>query len=169
MDMGGDNSNACKISVRTSHPALSSYLSLTAITQMLWNWYTINSCFISRGWHVRNAAAFAATCIVIFALVILLEFTRRAVKEYDCYVVDRWKRKAEDDEEANLAVLPEVSMEKMDSPLLDPNKAGRKFPFEANAARRSDWKERYRPTVLEQTIRSLLHTAQFTIAYFVML
>ncbi|RPB10439.1 Ctr copper transporter, partial [Morchella conica CCBAS932] len=55
--------------------------------QMLWNWYTIDSCFISRSWHVRSTAMFAGSCIGVFLLVLLLEFLRRAQREYDRYIV----------------------------------------------------------------------------------
>lgn len=53
--------------------------------QMLWNWYTIDSCFIARSWHVRSSGAFAGSCIGVILLVISLEFLRRAQRELDRY------------------------------------------------------------------------------------
>jgi len=50
---------------------------------MLWNWYTIDACFISRGWHVRSKAQFAGSCIGVFLLVLAIELVRRAQREYD--------------------------------------------------------------------------------------
>jgi copper transporter 1 len=51
--------------------------------QMLWNWDTIDACFLTRSWHVRSAAGFAGTCILAAALVLALEFLRRVAHEYD--------------------------------------------------------------------------------------
>ncbi|KAI9797845.1 MAG: Copper Transporter integral membrane protein that functions in high affinity copper transport, partial [Candelina submexicana] len=68
MDMGGGSSaHACKIS-------------------MLWNWYTIDSCFLARSWHIRSAGAFAGSCIGVILLVIALEFLRRTQREFDGYL-----------------------------------------------------------------------------------
>lgn len=50
---------------------------------MLWNWYTIDSCFLARSWHVRSRGAFAASCIGVILLVLALEFLRRLQREYD--------------------------------------------------------------------------------------
>ncbi|OMP83947.1 Copper transport protein ctr4 [Diplodia seriata] len=52
---------------------------------MLWNWYTIDSCFIARSWHVRSAGAFAGSCIGVILLVVALEALRRAQRELDRY------------------------------------------------------------------------------------
>jgi len=68
---------------------------------MLWNWYTINSCFLANGWHVRTKGAvyttwtliylggFAGTVIGVFLLSVFLEFLRRAQREYDSYLKNR--------------------------------------------------------------------------------
>ncbi len=53
---------------------------------MLWNWYTIDACFLARSWHVRSAGAFAASCIGAILLVIALEFLRRSQREWDRYL-----------------------------------------------------------------------------------
>ncbi|PVF96560.1 Ctr copper transporter [Serendipita vermifera] len=50
---------------------------------MLWNWYTVDACFISSDWHVRSKVAFAFTVICIFILVALVEGVRRFGREYD--------------------------------------------------------------------------------------
>ncbi|RAR02222.1 ctr copper transporter [Stemphylium lycopersici] len=54
---------------------------------MLWNWNVIDTCFISESWHVTSRGMFAGSCIGVILLVILLEFLRRAAKEYDGYIV----------------------------------------------------------------------------------
>ena len=53
---------------------------------MLWNWYTIDSCFLARSWHVTSAGEFAVSCIGVVLLVISLEMVRRVQREYDGYL-----------------------------------------------------------------------------------
>lgn len=65
MDMSGNApSHSCKIS-------------------MLWNWYTIDSCFISRSWHVTSRGMFAGSCIGVFLLVFFSQWLTRVSKEFD--------------------------------------------------------------------------------------
>lgn len=54
---------------------------------MLWNWNTIDACFLSRSWHINNEGAFAATCIGVVLLVVFLETLRRIGKEFDSYII----------------------------------------------------------------------------------
>lgn len=63
MDMQTD-SHSCKIS-------------------MLWNWYTVDSCFIARTWHVKSRGAFAGSCIGVFMLVVVSQWLSRFAKEYN--------------------------------------------------------------------------------------
>ncbi|KAK1758174.1 copper transport protein CTR3 [Echria macrotheca] len=67
-DHGSTAPNACKIS-------------------MLWNWYTIDACFLSPTWQITSNGGFAGICIGVMLLVILLEALRRAGKEYDNFVL----------------------------------------------------------------------------------
>ncbi|RLV91922.1 Copper transport protein CTR3 [Spathaspora sp. JA1] len=74
MDMGGHNHAApaktCKIS-------------------MLWNWYTIDSCFLARSWHVSTKAQFAGSCIGVFLLCVVGQWLHRFSQEYDAAIVRR--------------------------------------------------------------------------------
>jgi hypothetical protein len=54
---------------------------------MLWNWYTVDSCFIASSWHITSKGMFAGSCIGVILLVMALEFLRRSVKEYDRYLI----------------------------------------------------------------------------------
>ncbi|KAF9255230.1 Ctr copper transporter [Marasmius fiardii PR-910] len=54
---------------------------------MLWNWYTVDACFISTDWHIRSAGAYAGMLIALFFLVILVEGVRRLGREYDRRIV----------------------------------------------------------------------------------
>jgi copper transporter 1 len=50
---------------------------------MLWNWYTIDSCFLAETWHNKTKGAFAGSVIGVFLLVIAIEAFRRGIREYD--------------------------------------------------------------------------------------
>lgn len=54
---------------------------------MLWNWYTVDSCFLASTWHNKTKGAFAGSVIGVFILVILIEGLRRLAREYDRYLV----------------------------------------------------------------------------------
>jgi len=117
---------------------------------MLWNWYTVDSCFIASTWRVTSAGAFAGSCIGVILLVMSLEFLRRAVKEYDRYLVGKHAA-------AHGRASPDSGSGHQ------PGKDGASVavvgaPFAG-----------YRPTLLEQVVRALLHMVQFAVAYFIML
>ena len=63
---------------------------------MLWNWFVVDSCFISTDWHVRSKGVFAASVICLFFLVALIEGSRRVMREYDRRLVAQaqsaWRR-----------------------------------------------------------------------------
>lgn len=50
---------------------------------MLWNWYTIDACFLSSTWHIRSKGMFAGSVIGVFFLVMAIEGVRRLGREYD--------------------------------------------------------------------------------------
>lgn len=60
---------------------------------MLWNWYTIDSCFLARSWHVKTRGMFAGTCIGIFFLVIAYCWFHRFIVEYDNAIVEYKEKK----------------------------------------------------------------------------
>ncbi|KJZ77668.1 hypothetical protein HIM_02845 [Hirsutella minnesotensis 3608] len=64
----------------------------TCKISMLWNWNTIDACFLSSSWHIRNNGMFAATCIGVMLLVVLVEFLRRMGKEYDAFLLRQARR-----------------------------------------------------------------------------
>ncbi|KAK4236357.1 Ctr copper transporter family-domain-containing protein [Achaetomium macrosporum] len=129
--MGGMGGSGCKIS-------------------MLWNWNTIDSCFLVSSWKITSNGVFAGSCIGVVLLVISLEMLRRAVKEYDRLLI-------------NKHLNSQATQAANDSPKRMFTEGG---PAPACAA---DCTKGYRPTILEQAIRALLHMLQFAVAYFVML
>ncbi|KAH8770807.1 ctr copper transporter [Diaporthe sp. PMI_573] len=73
------------------------HMSMTTTTcnsSMLWNWYTIDSCFLAESWHVGSNGAFAASCIGTILLVMILEALRRVGKEYDDWILRGFQARA---------------------------------------------------------------------------
>ncbi|KAF1931682.1 high affinity copper transporter, partial [Didymella exigua CBS 183.55] len=116
---------------------------------MMWNWYTVDSCFIARSWHVTSKGMFAGSCIGVILLVILLEFLRRAGKEYDRYIAEQYLAS----HTRTAPVASSASSDNSKTPVTNAALAVQKF----------------RPSILQQAIRALLHMLQFAVAYFVML
>ncbi|TFB01140.1 Copper transport protein CTR4 [Trichoderma ghanense] len=124
MDMGDGGPKSCKIS-------------------MLWNWYTVDACFLSSSWRIQNRGMFAASCIGVILLVASVEFMRRMGQEYDDAIVRQWHRQA--------AIASDRAV---------------------GATRGSaTYSERiiFRATPLQQLIRALIHAATFGAAYIIML
>ncbi|ODV63344.1 high-affinity Cu transporter CTR3, partial [Ascoidea rubescens DSM 1968] len=49
---------------------------------MLWNWYSIDTCLISRTWKNDTKAKFAGSCVGVFFLLIAVQWFRRVMREY---------------------------------------------------------------------------------------
>jgi copper transporter 1 len=96
---------------------------------------------------------FAGSCIGVILLVVLLEFLRRAGKEYDRYIISQHAR----------SLAPAATS----SASSDGDNG--KTPNMSAAACAPIAAAKFRPTVLQQAVRALLHMAQFAVAYFVML
>jgi len=118
---------------------------------MLWNWYTVDTCFISSTWHNRSSGAFAGSCIGTILLVMALEFLRRSVKEYDRYLIRKHAAAAA----GSIARASQADS----SPPPTAKTDGAALPLGGG----------FRPSVLEQAVRALLHMLQFAVAYFIML
>lgn len=121
---------------------------------MLWNWNTVDSCFIAESWHITSRGMFAGSCIGAILLVITLEMLRRAVKEWDRYLLRQHTANFQGSSSAPAVVAGGSSdggtkdVAACATPLALP-------PF--------------RPNIWQQAIRALLHMVQFAVAYFVML
>ncbi|CEN61785.1 hypothetical protein ASPCAL08433 [Aspergillus calidoustus] len=154
MDMGSDDSGAA------------------CVISMLWNWNTIDSCFLSSHWHIRSGGMFAGSCIGVILLVIALEFLRRVAREYDSFLVRDAQRKSQyqsqaQSHEPNLAASAAGS-----SSSADHGKAPASTTAVAGAAAAQGSGRggtSVRPTLLQQITRAFLHVLQFAVAYFVML
>ncbi|KAJ4346481.1 Copper Transporter integral membrane protein that functions in high affinity copper transport [Didymosphaeria variabile] len=108
--------------------------------------------FLSSTWHNTSKGMFAGSCIGVILLVLSLEFLRRAGKEYDRYILSQHTR--------SLAHA---------SPDPSPSSSDAMNKNTASAITRTVPPRSFRPNVLQQGIRALLHMLQFAVAYFVML
>ncbi|GMK58371.1 hypothetical protein CspeluHIS016_0504030 [Cutaneotrichosporon spelunceum] len=64
--------------------SMSDMPSMTSMmVSMLWNWTTIDACFLSRSWHIKTKAMFAGSIVGVFFLCMLIEGIRRLAREYD--------------------------------------------------------------------------------------
>ena len=120
---------------------------------MLWNWYTVDSCFIASSWHVRSSGAFAGSCIGVILLVIALEFIRRTQREYDAYILRQWK-----------SSVTELQAERSES-----GSSTAKQPLSTVVIPLQRRTGVFQPSIFQQIIRSLLFMVQFGVGYFVML
>ncbi|KAI9899079.1 hypothetical protein N3K66_005540 [Trichothecium roseum] len=143
---------------------------------MLLNSNTIGSCFLSSDWKIATNSMFAGTCVGVFALALFLEFLRCAGKEWDRYIARRHaaayrnqhnQQNQQQNQEHELETLVEGRPGGGDQNEIE---AGRKNRTTSSVAPDTSVSvPLFRPNVWEQGARSLLHTAQFTVAYFVML
>ncbi|KAG9244676.1 Ctr copper transporter family-domain-containing protein [Calycina marina] len=144
MDMGTPTSTAAAATATSE--AASMDMDTVCKIDMLWNWTTIDSCFISRSWHITSTGMFIGSCFAVVFLVVALEALRRGAREFDRFLV-RQARAVKN--------CPGASSE------YDKN--------DTNEARCGPPTKPTRPNLWQQLVRALLHCAQFTVAYFIML
>ncbi|KAI7782882.1 ctr copper transporter [Diaporthe eres] len=156
----------------------------TCNSSMLWNWYTIDSCFLAESWHVGSNGAFAASCIGTILLVMMLEALRRVGKEYDDWILRGFQARAA---QARLG-YSQRSQPQQASPSSssssatgNPSKGATAKVTPASAA----WKRLggaggtaaggagravvFRVSPLQQLFRAVIHAAALGLAYIVML
>ncbi|KAL8381802.1 hypothetical protein RB595_005863 [Gaeumannomyces hyphopodioides] len=152
---------------------------------MLWNWDTVDACFISSTWQITSTAMFAGSCVGVVLLTVFLEALRRAVKEYDRLLTRRHAAAApalrfpmrraspanttaaeskeflEHDAAAFAAAGDNGNSSKNNNS--NNSSSNSTAPCAAAAA------TPFRPTLGQQVVRAGLHTVQFAVAYFLML
>ena len=120
---------------------------------MLWNWNTIDACFLASSWHITSSGMFAGSCIGVILLTMSLEFLRRAGKEYDRYLIRKHTSIP-----AHTAPISSKDSDSKDA-------IASSAPISPGAGNTGG----FRPNIFEQAIRALLHMVQFAVAYFIML
>jgi copper transporter 1 len=155
---------------------------------MLWNWYTIDACFLTSSWHITSRGMFAGSCIGVICLVLLLEFLRRSVKEYDRFLVRQHIARFQECSSSSSASPSGTSASAAAGATTCCTRGGAGAGSGGDnssleAAKNSDGPTKvvvvavppcapippFRPNVFQQAVRALLHMFQFAIAYFVML
>ncbi|PLB37853.1 high-affinity Cu transporter CTR3 [Aspergillus candidus] len=129
---------------------------------MLWNWNTIDSCFLSSTWHITSNSEFAGSCIGVICLVLVLELLRRIGREYDAFIIRR-ARLAQHNQYLSLSLAP------TDTSTTAPAAATATFTPTTAGTTAETGPSTIRPKPTEQLIRAVLHTLQFAVAYFIML
>ncbi|KAF6781661.1 high affinity copper transporter [Colletotrichum sojae] len=115
---------------------------------MLWNWYTIDACFLSNSWQIRNRGMMAASCIGVVLLVVALEVLRTLGKKYDDLCLSQMRRRG-------TALLSAAGLDDSKASCARPASAQRKMVL--------------RVSPLQQVLRSIIHAVTFGVAYVVML
>ncbi|RDW74008.1 hypothetical protein BP5796_07450 [Coleophoma crateriformis] len=147
----GMSSTATSAAAAATTSSMSMDMSSTCQVSMLWNWYTIDACFISSTWRITTRGMFAGSCIGVILLVMSLEFLRRLTKEYDRYIIRQYQRTVYASPSATPSGCPPGKEASISSPAKLPG---------ANT---------FRPNMLQQAVRATLHMLQFAVAYFIML
>ncbi|KAJ7768533.1 Ctr copper transporter, partial [Mycena metata] len=70
---------------------------------MLWNWDTVDACFISEQWHIHTIRQYAGSLIALFFIVVMLEGVRRLARIYDRYILRRYQSRLANSSLANMA------------------------------------------------------------------
>jgi len=136
---------------------------------MLWNWYTIDACFLSESWQITSHGAFAATCIGIMLMVILLEALRRAGKMYDDWILASFKQRADQVRRAAAATSTANSSVVDVKGVCPANTtiSTKAFPGARTGGVKGVVK--FRATPVQQLIRAVIHALTFGLAYIIML
>ena len=132
---------------------------------MLWNWYTVDACFLAESWHIRSPGMFAGSCIGVILLVVSLEFLRRAGKEYDRFVIRQHVKQYEQQQQGEEDCRP------LDGELTraQKTKADAALAAMCSTEKMGLQMSPFRPSAGQQAVRALLHMLQFAVAYFIML
>ena len=115
---------------------------------------------------------FAGSCIGVICLVVSLEFLRRLGREYDRYIVDQFKHQnlvsANGHENASVGSVSSEGQPKDrgDGLAHADERQTQKSRLDLKDARNG---RQFRPSLLQQMTRALLHMVQFGVAYFIML
>ncbi|SCU90162.1 LAME_0E07316g1_1 [Lachancea meyersii CBS 8951] len=178
MSMGGGSTSGktCKIS-------------------MLWNWYTIDTCFISRSWRNDTRGKFAGSCIGCFLLVFVAQWLNRVSRQFDLELAKRRKFKVLCKHSGDMAVEDGSSSTLSDSAALTLQQLTSESDFMTTmkalgATLSHTWYVSHRisdefgaleplvrcstsvnvyPTVLDHILRAGIFTLQWGLSYIIML
>lgn len=163
MNMAASTASAAAAAATTTAATMSMSSGSSCQISMLWNWYTIDSCFIARSWHVRSRGGFAGTCIGIVFLGMAVELVRRLQREYDRFIYAQHLKKLESGAGPEMnAMSPEGTINKGNN-IISQNFISKMF------AQNSIIPASFSPSIWQQAIRAWFYVLQYAGAYFIML
>jgi solute carrier family 31 (copper transporter), member 1 len=115
--------------------------------------------FLSSSWHISSKGTFAVTCIGVVLLVVCLEFLRRVGKEYDTSIRGQFQQNAA---ARLIGMNPDAKTQDQTRGEENPDRSG-------HSINPAPTYLRFRPTPLQQFIRSVIHMVTFGVAYIIML
>ena len=141
-------------------------------TNMLGNWDTINTCFLTSSWLNSTQAKFAGSCVGVAFWVMLTELIRRFARDFDRFIVESAKREIRELQAQRPPEFAAYEAEKADME----QSSGNSFPSNIIASilglprpLRTPSTIRVHPNLWQQCVRAVLYAAQFTSAYLIML
>ncbi|KAG9229142.1 high affinity copper transporter [Amylocarpus encephaloides] len=144
-------------------------------TSPLWNWYTIDACFVSDSWHITSTAMFAGSCIGVVLLVIRFAFLRRLSREYDIYNCRQHANSVPHTRTAANATYLHSNFQRSGGmgEALNPSSLSGKGEHQSEANGETGFPKHrvasFRPSLLQQLLRTVLFTLQAIVAYFIVL
>ncbi|KAG5991798.1 hypothetical protein E4U52_003341 [Claviceps spartinae] len=130
---------------------------------MLFNLYTIDSCFLSSQWRITSNAAFAGSCIGVFLLTLLLELLRRSIKEYDRYLIRQHRSRHQATSSATESTTGSTT-----GSTTPPNTI-KNCVAAVSSIPCGKAVPPFRPNALQQGVRAFLHLLAFFVGYILML
>ncbi|KAK8038718.1 hypothetical protein PG993_007129 [Apiospora rasikravindrae] len=113
---------------------------------LLWNWDTIDTCFLAPSWYNNSTIKFAFSCIFVFIFAVTLQVFYHSLKTFDAALLLKEHNRRESRDGNQTEKGPEEGGSCCCRRLL-----------------------RYSPSVWEQTFRAFVYTMTFANAYILML
>lgn len=136
---------------------------------MLWNWYTVDACFLSEQWQITSNGMMAGSCVGVVFLVVVLEALRRGSKEYDKYLGRKFAARAAVEGARTEAAEGMIKGPEDGSNGGTSGKGGISKRYGRVWPKGMVKGQGFRPNLWQQGVRATLHMCQFAVAYFVSL
>jgi len=136
---------------------------------MLWNWYTIDACFLSSSWQITSNGAFAATCIGVILMVVVLEALRRLGKEYDEHIQRDFAARVALIANGGVAPVAAAVAGSSTGVVVAAACPGAGVGASGDGEALAPQTVTFRASPLQQFVRAVIHAVTFGLAYIVML
>lgn len=126
---------------------------------MLWNWDTVDACFISSSWKILDNGMMAASCVGVVFLVVVLEALRWMGKQFDNTMIAQMKRQGNTLLASRVASSISADDEKY-------NSDASQEVFSQSSGLRTI---KLRVSPVQQFLRAVLHAVIFGVAYVIIM